>query len=71
MILLKIIIWLFENKVNWQCILLNRNAGNTAKSRTKILIRNGVYNNKNYGSGVNNGAAMAIKVTSWKNKVME
>jgi len=38
-----------------------KNAGNTAKSRTKILIRNGVYNNKNYGSGVNNGAAMAIK----------
>ena len=52
-------------------ILLNRNAGNTAKSRTKILIRNGVYNNKNYGSGVNNGAAMAIKVPSWNNKVME
>jgi len=38
-----------------------KNAGNIASSKTKILIRNGVYKNNNYGAGVNNGAAMAIK----------
>ena len=38
-----------------------KTAATRAGSRTKIYVMDGMYNNNNFGGGVNNGAVMTIK----------